>query len=257
MPVKSFEEAGLGVSQCGEWEPPGADLAAQELGRVEPAELILAQEQERRRIAALLHDSVGQTLALAKMQLGAIAKTPIDGETADRVAAVEALIGQAIDCTRSLTAEIFPPVLYEFGFAAALRWLAVRAGEQCGIDIEVDAREHPIPLPPAMRLVLFEAARELLCNVAKHAGASACTLSFICQDNAARLVVQDDGRGFATANPQDNSQNSGGFGLFNMRQRMQSLGGRLIIASKPGAGARVALTLPLQTRFSKTKRNPT
>jgi PAS domain S-box-containing protein len=211
------------------------------------SELMLTEERERRRIAAVLHDSIGQTLALAKLQLGAVARSEPGRPAADRLAGVEGLIDQVIGRTRSLTSEISPPVLYELGFEAAVRWLAGRIREQHGIHVEVRDDLQSKPLDSSMRLVLFEAVRELLVNVVKHAGdGAACTVSIGREGHHARVHVEDDGNGFAAPGGADGGgHRSDGFGLFNIRERLSRLGGRVEIRAQPGRGTSVTLVVPL------------
>ena len=211
------------------------------------SELMLAEERERRRIATVLHDSVGQALALAKLRLGTVA--PRDPRNADRVAAVEGLIDEALRRTRSLTSEISPPVLYELGFEPAVRWLAERFREEHGLDVRVVSDRQAKPLAAETRLVLFHAVRELLVNVVKHAGASECEISMLRAGECIEVAVEDDGAGpprEATGAGLNRGSAAGGFGLFNIRERLGRLGGGLELGARRGGGTAAVLRAPLR-----------
>ncbi len=209
------------------------------------SELMLAEERERRRIATVLHDSIGQTLAVAKLQLGAAVESELAKPLAGRLMMIHGLIEETISRTRSLTWEISPPVLYELGLEAAVRWLAGRAREQYGLNVEVQDDGQTKPLSDAARLIAFAAVQELLLNVSKHANVRTCTVFIERDGQNAKLTVKDDGAGCsqALANPQ--ARQTGGFGLFNIRQRLAGLGGRMEIQAQAGNGSSVRLIVPL------------
>jgi PAS domain S-box-containing protein len=205
------------------------------------SELSLSEERERRRVAVELHDGVGQLLALIKIKLAGQREAGEDGGLLE----VLALVDQAIAQTRSLTFELSPLVLHELGFEAALEWLAAQLRDQ--LKIEVEFRDDGLEkvLSEELQVALFQAARELLHNVAKHAQASRVTVSVQREDGQMRVSVADDGVGF---NPVEQAQRRGtqrGFGLFSIRERLRHLGGRAEITSAPGRGTQVSLSAPL------------
>lgn len=223
------------------------------------AELMIAEERERRRIATVLHDSVVQLLALAKLKVDA-ARRAAPAEGASRLSEVYDLVDQAIAQARTLTADISPPVLYELGLGPAIQWLGDRMRADHGLGFELAWDRQPIPLTEEARIVLFQAVRELMVNVVKHARASTCrtTIARDAEGRALTIAVEDDGCGFpagaadataadAAAAPSPD-YSKGGFGLFNIRQRLARLGGSVLIAARTGAeggGTAVRLTLPL------------
>lgn len=210
------------------------------------AKLALAEENERRRIAAGLHDHVVQTLASAKMKLQTLrAKQSMTGEAAPLLE-TQGFIEQAMRDTRDLLFDLSPPILYELGFEPAVEWLAEKTQAQYGIVVsfQTDAKEKS--LDAEVRGVLFRAVRELLMNVAKHAAARHVRVRVARDDDRIRVEVTDDGCGFDTANPPAYSDMGGGFGLFDVRERLDYLGGQLEIRSRPGHGTRATLWAPLQ-----------
>lgn len=210
--------------------------------RMLASELIRAEERERRRMASILHDDLQQTLVAAKMRLVAIEA----GATSDQVRAparaVQKLVAEAISTSRSLTADLTPPVLYDVGLVAALGWLAARMKEKHGLHVQVLAGEENEPDDQELRVFLFQAVRELLFNVVKHAGVSEAQVSLSRSEGRMSVRVEDAGRGFDAAGMRGN-QARGGFGMFSLRERVRLMGGRLEIDSAPGKGTRVTLEL--------------
>jgi len=207
------------------------------------AELMMAEERERRRIATVLHDAVVQNLALSKLKVDALRRQTHDGAH-ERLGEVYELIDKSIAHTRTLTAELSPPVLYELGLPPAVQWLGDRLRADHGISFELVAPDQWRPTPEQTRVVLFQAIRELLVNVAKHAGASKCRVTLARADDVVTVQVEDNGRGFtpiSTAN-----YGAGGLGLFNIRQRLEHLGGGLELSTHPGAGTTVTLVVPVK-----------
>ena len=160
------------------------------------SELALAEERERRRLAAELHDRIGQTLALAKIKLSGLLQSTAYPGLMSPLAEITEMIDTTIQDTHSLIFEISPPVLYQVGFEAAVEWLAEHFQEQYGIRIDLKIDNKRKPIGEDLRIVLFQAIRELLVNVIKHARASRAKISMKYVRNNLQIVVQDDGSGF-------------------------------------------------------------
>jgi signal transduction histidine kinase len=208
------------------------------------SELMRAEERERRRIAVILHDSVNASLAQARRKIHAMRRANAEPASAGDLDELGRIIDDTIRQTRSLTSELSPPVLYELGLGPALRWLCERFGADGELVCDYEADDQPKPLGDEARLVLFQAARELLANVQRHAKARRCLISFRREGGRARMSVEDDGRGF---NPTTNGYSdgrTGGFGLFNIRERLVNLGGELEMASEPGRGSTARIVVP-------------
>jgi PAS domain S-box-containing protein len=216
-------------------------------------ELMRAEERERRRIAVVLHDSISASLALAKRHVESLrSQITVDGAVESRLGKLYGLLDDAVQRTRSLTSEISPPVLYELGLVPALRWLCDRFEQQNAIECTVEDDEQPKPLSNDVRLVLFQAVRELFLNVAKHARASSCRTWVAREGDSIRLDVEDDGVGFDPAGLTAIEGAADRFGLFNIRERLSQLGGSTRIDSSPGQGARITLTAPLNAAKDAT-----
>ncbi len=208
------------------------------------AQLAQAEEQERKRLAQVLHDHLQQLLVAAKFGTTILRQRLAAPDLNAEAQRVLDLIAQSIDASRSLTMELSPPVLHEAGLGAGLMWLARWMREKHGLDVEVSAQDLPAPLPEGVRLMCFRAVRELLFNVAKHAGVKRAEVTMTQDEGRSlRIVVADQGTGFdAEAHAAGNAP---GFGLFSIRERLEFLDGRLEIESAPGQGSRFILTAPI------------
>jgi signal transduction histidine kinase/ActR/RegA family two-component response regulator len=213
------------------------------------SELTLAEQRERKRLASELHDYLAQILALGRIKISQLRqKTSGQPDAVQQlVAEVDNLLEKAGEYTRSLMAKLNPPVLDELGLPSALAWLAKQMPLH-GLLVEVHVSQERVPLPDDQAVLLFQSVRELLINVAKHAGTDRATVSLaIDPDQELRIEVQDHGRGFDPVAMEAKSE-SEHFGLFSVKERMQAMGGRLDVKSKPGAGTTVTMTLPLVKR---------
>jgi len=204
------------------------------------AELVLAEERERRRLAQVLHDGLQQILVGAKYRLATTRRSKNMQQVSDRV--VE-LIDEAIETSRSLTVELSPPILLQGDLLSSLRWLAHSMHDRYGLDVNV-AGEEIQPLTEAVLLMLFQGARELLFNVVKHAGVKAASVELNQLKDQTSLIVKDEGAGFDTAEIQGKKGQSGGLGLFGINERLSYMGGRMEISSVPGRGSRFELIVP-------------
>lgn len=210
------------------------------------AELALAEERERRRLAVMLHDDLGQKLALLSMQLSALRRTgvaagpPPDGAP-DPVKDMQAMVADLIRQTRTLTFELSPPILYEMGLVAALQWLADRRSTDA-LRFEVRDDGRPKHLSTDVSVLLFQATRELMFNVVKHSKATSASVNVRRTGGTAAIDVEDDGVGFDPG--QWKPTDRGGFGLFSIRERLRHVGGTLTITSSAAAGTVATIEVP-------------
>lgn len=219
------------------------------------SELSLAEERERRRIASLLHDHIGQILALSKIKLGALFEEANGAETTKNLREVRNCIEQAIQYTRTLTFELSPPILYELGLESALEWLSEQMQMQHGISFTLECDLSPKPLREEVTVFLFMAVRELLVNVVKHANAGSVAIHVKKRENSIVIIVEDDGVGFHNAQIHSFSAKNRGYGLFSVRERLNHLDGKIEIKSKKGKGTRVMLTAPLNQQGKAGRRS--
>ena len=215
------------------------------------AQLAVAEERERRQLAGAIHDGLAQQLFAARATV-TLLRYP--EKLADQARIVDEALGILDDSmreARSLSFELYPPVLYEVGLEAALAWLARHWSDRTGIACRLEAEDtevDPLSLGEDLRALVYQSARELLANVAKHATATEVVVTLRHERAQVRLVVADNGRGLAAnVEPTNSGPRDGqlGFGLFSIRERLRSVGGRFRLDSRPGAGVRVELTVPL------------
>jgi signal transduction histidine kinase len=212
--------------------------------RLLSAELSLAEEAERRRIAEMLHDDLQQLLVAAGMQIAALCRTREAARREAIAREIAEILERSLKLTRSLSVELAPPVLYEHGLAAALEWLAAETRKNYHAEVTIEANSLANPKAADVRIFLFRAVRELLLNSLKHAGGSAVhiTMQHRRPDNV-RIIVSDNGPGFDPTSLDASRRGSQTFGLLNIRKRVSSFGGEFHINSGPKRGTRITLSL--------------
>jgi PAS domain S-box-containing protein len=226
-------------------------LASQERLRALTTELNLAEQRERQRLASQLHDHLQQTLVLGKLKLGQ-GKRLVQTIPActDVMKQVDDVLSEALEYTRSLVADLSPPVLRDHGLAAGLMWLGNYMNKH-DIVVTVNVPEHEdFNLLQDQVVLLFQSVRELLINSSKYAGTGQASVTLEQGDSHLRIVVSDNGVGFDLAAAADtpNDGLSSKFGLFSIRERMNALGGSFELNSMPGTGTTATLTLTLGDR---------
>jgi PAS domain S-box-containing protein len=209
----------------------------------------LTQERERRRIAAGLHDEVGQLLAVARVKLeklvGKLMPTGAHGEVAADAREIGALVDRAIRETRSLTFDLSSPVLHELGLGPAVESLCEQLDKESGVRFSVKVNTESGSISEELRVLLFQAVRELCANVVKHARAPHAEVRVHADRDRIRIVVADEGKGFDSSKHAHNFDQQGGFGLFAIREMSSQMGGSFEIESTPGEGTSAALSVPL------------
>ncbi|MBM83990.1 MAG: hypothetical protein CMJ78_25830 [Planctomycetaceae bacterium] len=217
------------------------------------SELALTEERERRRLANDLHDHIGQTLALLKMKVGELQESVNSKEHCEEFEKIRGLLEDTIRDTRTLIFELSPPVLYELGLGPAIRWLAERLHDSHGVVCEVFDDERAKPLEDNIRVVLFQAVRELLFNIAKHAGTKHARVELIRQGQYLWIRVSDEGFGFDPDIFQAEETRPRGFGLFSMVERLDFLGAKFRIKSVQNEGTTATIVAPLKQNASKAE----
>jgi len=210
------------------------------------AELVRTEQRERRRLAAHLHDTVGQTLTTAKIILQDLTRrAAAEPDLAEEFRKAQVLIGEASERVRSAVFDLSPPILHEVGLEGALESLARRIKDRHGLDVTLEEEKGPVPLSEETRVVLYRAVRELLHNVVRHADATRAAVAVRRGEGRVRIVVEDDGVGFDPEAALGRVGLAAGFGLVDIRERLDYLDGSADICSRPHCGTRVTLTAPL------------
>lgn len=209
------------------------------------SQMSLIAENEKRHIATELHDCIGQHLALSKIKLGLLNKSAPSDEFKNITGEILHLIEQTIKETRTLTFELSPPILYESGLVPAVKWLIDQFRDRHGLNITLIDDGQDKPFDNNMRFFLFQAIRELLVNIAKHAETSKARIKMAGKNSKLHITIEDDGIGFSGP-----AVNCTGYGLFNIRERINHVNGIFEIKSGPGMGTKAALVVPF--KFDKT-----
>ncbi len=210
------------------------------------SQLSLAEARERKRIAADLHDRIGQALSLTQIKLESLKASSVSQKQTVELTETIELIKQTIQDVRTLIFNLSSPLLYEVGLRAALEQLVEQFRDDHGIRVCFEDDEQPKPLDIDRSVLLFQAVRELLVNAAKHAHADLVTVSMSRSENSVQIMIRDDGRGFDTSRKVFKPGRKGGYGLFSIGERLQYMGGDLLVESRPGKGTKVCLSLGLK-----------
>ncbi|MCC6527745.1 MAG: PAS domain S-box protein [Polyangiaceae bacterium] len=221
-------------------------------------EATVAEERERRRIAADLHDRIAQALAVARGKLVA-ARELSEGPARAAIDLAAGLVTRTIEDTRTLMFDISPPILYDLGLSAALSWLADEVEKHHGLRVELTGElPHPL-LDDVTAAILVRAARELVMNVIHHAGTAEARVAVRRDGDVVEVAVEDDGAGFDVGTAAVPTRAAHGFGLFAVREQMARLGGSVELRASPGRGTRAVLRVPIATldaRTGRTRRPP-
>lgn len=202
------------------------------------SELMLTEERERRELAQDLHDSLGQALFLLSRKLP---EASLGDTTVDEL---RTIVDEAAKTVNALTFELSPPVLRDLGLRAAIQWLARDLRKRYGLSVRIEDDVPQLEVDERVATTVFRSVRELLINTAKHAGTDTASVRFRTTDRVGEVTVEDKGRGFDLA-AQPGHVEAGHFGLFSIRERMEYLGGQMVIRSAPGEGTRITLSVPL------------
>ncbi|HEV3198993.1 MAG TPA: sensor histidine kinase [Bryobacteraceae bacterium] len=202
------------------------------------AELVRAQEQERRAIARELHDEIGQSLSSLLLDVGGAARLDNVLEVRTRLHSVAALAERSVEAVRRIALSLRPSMLDDLGLVPALEWQAREVGHRSGLTVQVLAEDSAGELPETHLTCIYRVAQEALQNCVRHAAANRVRIGLHKVAKTVMLNVEDDGKGFLTARTR-------GLGLLGMEERVAQLGGRFRVQSEPGRGTTVTAELPL------------
>jgi signal transduction histidine kinase len=218
-----------------------AEASAYELA----GRLIGVQENERRDIAAKLHDGLGQDLLVIASQAQLSLRQPENPPaTVQRLNEIAKTAKQAILQARQMAHNLRPGLLDELGLTKAIRATANKAGQAAGLSMDVSLADVDGLLPPEFEVNLFRIIQETLNNILKHAGASQTKITLTRERAHLRLVVEDDGRGFDASRLASLAPDQRGLGLHEIAERVKMMRGRVVIQSRPGQGTRLTVEVP-------------
>ena len=213
------------------------------------AELLIAQEAERKRIAGEVHDELGQSMTVLKLRLRTIEKQllkdqiKLKGECLDLLGYADGILKSVRRISRDLT----PSILEDLGLSAAVRWLVDNFKENLDVNIALQAVPIDSLVPKNLQINIYRILQECLTNSGKHAEAQNITVSIRQQQDAMLFTVEDDGRGFDPEQLFSEKAPAQGLGFTTMRERALLLNGKLDISSFPGRGTRITLQIPMDS----------
>jgi PAS domain S-box-containing protein len=220
-----------------------AAIAREQEARLEyTLQLIASQEAERTRIAAELHDSLGQNLLLIKNHAQfAMMKGNIADDLVEQIEAISSLAVQSISEARGISHDLHPYQLDHLGLTRALKAMIEKAEESSGVAFKHKFDNVDDLFPKDAALNLYRVIQESLNNILKHSHASQARFTLERDVHEVQLTIVDDGRGFTPK-----KKNGSGMGLKNIAERSRILGGKLKVDSTPGQGARIEIVIPIR-----------
>ena len=215
--------------------------------------LINAHEAERRRVAAELHDSIGQTLAMIKNRAVFGSQSESDQSAKEQLAAITAQTTQAIGEVREISYNLRPYLLENLGLTKAIKSLVGKIEEVHLIEIDGRIDEIDNLFAPEAEMSVYRIVQESLNNVVKHSEAETANLFIERDGDAVTIRIEDDGRGFDKNAAPKTDAGKGGFGLLGISERVKMLGGTQEIESKVGGGTTILIKIPVPTAETRTK----
>lgn len=207
--------------------------------------LLEGQERERGRLSREIHDGIGQMLTALKLHTEKLGSTGFATEKQQKnYEELRRLVIETIEATRSVSFNLMPSVLSDFGVEAAIRLLAEQTMKSSGIPVRFDLKIPSLRFSEPIEIGLYRVTQEALHNAVKHAKAQEITIGLSLKNNTLSLIISDSGIGFKTTKTTTKPENWGS-GLNNMRTRVRLLGGECTISSKIGTGTKISVTLPI------------
>ena len=210
------------------------------------AQLLTAQETERKRISRELHDELGQALTVMKLHINFIEKNLSQGQTGLKKECEKAVeyIDQVIENVRRLSRDLSPIILEDFGLSAAIRWLINNFAKRYNIKVALDMIDIDLLISRESQTSIYRIIQEALTNIGKHSQAGKVSLTIRRNDGFIWFSIEDDGKGFDAMNAVTEGLEEKGLGLATMRGRAQMLGGTLTVRAREGKGTRISLSIP-------------
>jgi PAS domain S-box-containing protein len=218
--------------------------------RMLTAQVMSAQEKERKRIASELHDGIGQTLSAIKFYVENAIRS-LNEQTVENSSQmfrnVIPKLQDAIEEVRRISMDLRPSLLDDIGTLATLSWFCRQfqhVYEALSIELRIDIEESDIPVP--LKVAIFRIVQEAMNNCAKYSKANHIHISLMNTGKEIELAVEDDGQGFDIAEVSTKNHGLGGMGLVSMRERAEFSGGTFLIESAPDRGTSMRVIWPLQ-----------
>lgn len=208
--------------------------------------LSMIEEDQRRSMASHLHETIGQELFVMLLQLNTFEKSIGNPTLLSTLAPIKEQLLKIIKETKTLTFDLSPPVLYDFGFQEALKALAETIELKHGIRAQAFFEGEMDNFEDEIKVIVYRNLKELIHNAVKHADAKNITMRLKSSPSGLNVELCDDGVGFDADNSINGASSSDGFGLFDIREKLNHLGGHLIIDSAPGQGTSIRMQVPVK-----------
>ncbi len=210
--------------------------------------LIVAQEQERRRISLELHDEMGQALTAVDLNLAEIEKelpTNLTPTIREKLAEARSIADQASEQIRELSLYLRPSMLDDLGLVPTLRWHLNRYSKRMNVEVKLEMIDLDERLGADVETVLYRVVQEALNNVAKHAEAKTALVRLERKGEVIAIYINDDGKGFDVNETLVRGDPEGGIGLLGMQERVAILGGSFTVQSRKGHGTVILAEIPV------------
>ncbi len=210
-------------------------------------QMMTAQEEERRRVARELHDETSQALTALIANVGTLRRQP-PSQIQQNLDEIRSSVVDILRGINRIVLDLRPTLLDDYGLLPALSWYAEKRLGSDGIRVETSAWASEMRLPPTVETVLFRIGQEAITNAARHAKASRVRINLHCNESRDRVTldIEDDGVGFDEDQIQRDPLNDRArLGLLGMQERVQLIGGELLVRSEPGQGTLISVTVPL------------
>lgn len=209
------------------------------------AQVVLAQEAERKRLSRELHDEIGQALTAVSFNLQAFQRTVGDSAVEAKLQDSLSIIESTLHQVRDLALDLHPTILDDLGLVAALEWFVARQAERAGLTIAFTADNLEKSLPADLNTTCFRIVQEALTNILRHARAKEVLVTLRRETLELELVIRDDGIGFDVQAARQRAARGASLGLLGMQERAQLLKGQLQIHSARGRGTEIRARFPL------------
>jgi signal transduction histidine kinase len=218
--------------------------------RILSSHLLTAQENERRRISLELHDELGQSLTLLKLQLRGTGKKLREDQKVlkEDLKATSKNIDRIIEDVRRISRDLTPTILEHLGFAAAIRSLFSDFARHSNVKVLLELGDVDDLLSRSTQIIVYRIFQEALNNIGKHAEASSISIVVKQIDNIVSFLIQDDGKGFDLEKIVERTVTERSLGLAAMDERARMLGGQLEVSSQEGKGTKIAFKIPVSIR---------
>jgi len=209
--------------------------------------LMQVHEDERRKIARELHDQIGQTLTAIKLNLEALGQSSADTSLSAELQKSIKLVESSVDQVRELSLELRPPELDDLGLIPALRLYVNQQAKRAGLEADMRFPEHKLTLAHEAESACFRVVQEAMTNTIRHGKATGVLLELMVRGKMLEVAFQDDGVGFNSKSAMQRIGQGKSLGLIGMKERIELVGGELMISSKAGEGTKITLSLPLDS----------